>query len=342
LLVEVDEGRHTAAAPMRLGALLDRWLAVKKLAVEPTTLSSYEWIARTYIRPALGARKLASLRPIDLDLLYSDLHGRGLSARTVRICHTVLRHSLEQARKWGLVSRNPAVDATPSPQRRREVTPPTVAQVRTLLEAASDDDPAFATYLWVLASTGCQRGEACALRWSDVDLARGELAIRRSISQVAQELREKDTKTHQSRRVALDDATVVVRRQHRRRQGELALALGVHVADDALPFADVDGRPWRADVCTNRFSRLRARLGLDRVRLHDLWHFVATVLGDGGVPIATISGRLGHRDTATTLNLYTGRFCQDESLRGSQEVEGDQGAVESGRVGGPGVGLFAV
>lgn len=41
------------------------------------------------------------------------------------------------------------------------------------------------------------------------------------------------------------------------------------------------------------------------VRLHDLRHFVATVLGDGGVPIATISSRLGHRDTATTLNIYT-------------------------------------
>lgn len=58
-------------------------------------------------------------------------------------------------------------------------------------------------------------------------------------------------------------------------------------------------------MCTNRFGRLRARLGLDGVRLHDLRHFVASVLGDGGVPIATISSRLGHRDNATTLNLYT-------------------------------------
>ena len=47
------------------------------------------------------------------------------------------------------------------------------------------------------------------------------------------------------------------------------------------------------------------RLGFPGVRLHDLRHFVATVLGDGGLPIATISSRLGHRDTATTLNIYT-------------------------------------
>jgi integrase len=40
------------------------------------------------------------------------------------------------------------------------------------------------------------------------------------------------------------------------------------------------------------------------VRLHDLRHYVATNLGAAGTPIATISARLGHRDRATTLNIY--------------------------------------
>jgi integrase len=131
------------------------------------------------------------------------------------------------------------------------------------------------------------------------------LAIRRSVTVVDGVLREKDTKTHQSRRVAIDEATVGVLRAHRRRQREFWLALGARLADDAALFADVAGRPWRPDVCTNRFARLRATLGLQRVRLHDLRHFVATGLGDGGVPIATISKRLGHRDVSTTLNIYT-------------------------------------
>ncbi len=61
-------------------------------------------------------------------------------------------------------------------------------------------------------------------------------------------------------------------------------------------------------TCTNRFGRLRAELRLSGVRLHDLRHFVATVLCEGGHPIATVSGRLGHGDIATTLNLYTHTF----------------------------------
>jgi integrase len=205
----------------------------------------------------------------------------------------------------GLIARNTAIDATPPAQRRREIVPPTVDQVQALLAAAEADDPDFAAYLWVLAATGCRRGEGCALRWSDVDLELGEVVVRRSISQVGSEMREKDTKTHQSRRLALDVETVAVLRSLRLRARERALALGARLEDDTLLFSDANGRPWRPDVCTNRFGRLRAGLGLERVRLHDLRHFVATVLGGGGVPIATISGRLGHRDNATTLNLYT-------------------------------------
>lgn len=305
LLVEAGEGRHAAAAPMTFGELLDRWLAVKKLAVEPTTLSSYELVARTYLRPVLGYRKLTSLRPIELDGLYAELSDRGLSPRTVRICHTVIRQALDQARRWGLIARSPAVDATPPRQVRHEVTPPTVDQVRDLVAAARAEDPEFGTYLWLLAATGCRRGEACALRWSDIDLDAGQLTIRRSVAMAGGVPYEKGTKTHQSRRVALDRATVAELRAHRLRMRERALSLGVRLADDAHLFAGTDGRPWRPDVCTNRFTRLRDRLGMRAVRLHDLRHFVATVLGDGGVPIATISNRLGHRDTATTLNIYT-------------------------------------
>jgi integrase len=269
LVVEVDGGRHAAAAPMQLGELLDRWLEVKRSSVAPRTIESYE------------------------------------CARTVRICHTVVRQALEQARRWGLIARSPAVDATPPRSLRREVTPPTVDEVVALLDAAYETDPAYGTYLWVTSATGCRRGEACALRWSDIDLDRGELSIRRAVTQVGRELREADTKTHQSRRVALDKATVALLRQHRLREREQALALGVRLADDDLLFATPEGLPWRPDVCTNRFGRLRASLGLDGVRLHDLRHFVASVLIDGGIPISTVSTRLGHSQMSTTLNLYT-------------------------------------
>ncbi len=75
--------------------------------------------------------------------------------------------------------------------------------------------------------------------------------------------------------------------------------------------------PWRPDVCTNWFGRLRAELDLNHVRLHDVRHFVATALGDAGTNIATISVRLDHRDKATTLNIYSHSFPAADAEAGA-------------------------
>jgi hypothetical protein len=68
---------------------------------------------------------------------------------------------------------------------------------------------------------------------------------------------------------------------------ERASSPGIGFDQSGYLFADADGRPWRPDVCTNRFGRLRNQLGFRTVRLHDLRHFVATALVDGGTPIAS-------------------------------------------------------
>jgi integrase len=313
LVVEVDEGRHVAAAPMTVGELVDRWLALKATTVEPTTVEGYRWIVERYVRPEFGARRVSSLRTLELDDWYQRLRsgggaeGRPMAGRTVRLCHTVMRQSLGQARKWGLIARDPASDATPPASKRTEITPPTVSDVRGLLAAAFEFDADFGVYLWMLAVTGCRRGEGCALRWTDVDWERGEIAIRRSIAMHDRKPVEKDTKTHQGRRVSVDGSTQELLREHRLRARERAMASGTPLRDDAFLFSEAaDGsRPWRPDVCTNWFGRLRAGLGLRHVRLHDVRHFVATSLGAAGTPIATISARLGHRDKATTLNIYS-------------------------------------
>lgn len=148
LLVEVDEGRHAAAGPLSFGELLDRWLEVKRLAVEPTTMSSYEWVAGRYLRPALGERRVASLRPIERDALYASLRGSGLSARTVRICHTVVRQSLEQARKWGSSRGGRRSTPLPRPIRAGRSRHRRSTRCSGCWWRPREDDPEFGAYLW--------------------------------------------------------------------------------------------------------------------------------------------------------------------------------------------------
>ncbi len=78
-------------------------------------------------------------------------------------------------------------------------------------------------------------------------------------------------------------------------------------ATDGFVFAvQPDGsRPVRPDHLDASLLRLRDGLGLDRVRLHDLRHFVATTLLAAGVDLATVAGRLGHGGGGkTTLAVY--------------------------------------
>ena len=312
LVTEVDEGRHAASAPGTVGALLDRWLDTKALSVEETTIASYRWMTDKYLRPEIGRVRLSSLKPADLDALYARLaraggtDGTKLSPRTIRICHGVMRQALEQGRKWGLISRNPALDASPPRSRHHEIKPPSVEQVTKLLAAAADEDEDFATYLRVLAATGCRRSEALALRWTDIDWKAGEVTIARSLATVGSKVVEKDTKTHQIRRLSLDGGTTAALKVQRKRAMECAADCDTKLPADCFVFSsDVEGkRPWRPDVATHRFIRLCGNLGVEGVRLHDLRHYVATALGAAGTPLATISARLGHRDKATTLNVY--------------------------------------
>ena len=80
------------------------------------------------------------------------------------------------------------------------------------MEAADERDPRLAPLLMLAALTGMRRGELCALRWTDVDLDRGQMEVSRSVVVVVPGgLAEKGTKTNRTRRVALDDVGLLLR-----------------------------------------------------------------------------------------------------------------------------------
>jgi integrase len=305
-VAEVSAGKHASTATT-LGEVLDRWLAHVGDRLSATTVREYRRLVATRIGPDLGKLSLRRVTAQRLDAYYVTL-GRehGLSPATIRHIHAVLRGSLGQAVRWGWIPSNPAATASPPKLRKREITPPAMTDTRALLQAADTQDPEFGALLRVLAATGARRGEVCGLRWSDLDTKGGTLFIRRSVASVAGGTVVKDTKTHAARRIALDPATLEVLARHRVRVQQRARVCEVPLAPDGYVFTStVDGAcPLHPDTITAGFRRLCERAGLKGVRLHDLRHLHATQLLAAGVPVRTVSGRLGHADAATTLNVY--------------------------------------
>jgi integrase len=309
LYLEVVDGPFLQSSAT-LRDLVETWLPIVAVRLSPKTIYDYERILERILLPALGDVRLDELHAAQLDRLYARLlqagpKGQPLSPNSVRKVHAVLRAALQQALKWGWVNRNVAHMATPPPQRRPNITSPAVADVRQLVSRAAGlhGGPDFAELLWLAAVTGARRGELCGLQWDDVDPQRGVLLIRRAVCEVDSELVVRLPKTHQGRRLALDDGTFEMLRLRRLRLAAQALAAGAALEPWVFPSTYGVPGPRAPESVSRQFRHLCREVGV-QVRFHDLRHFAATEALDAGIPLPTVSKRLGHRDTSTTANIY--------------------------------------
>ena len=323
LVADADQGRQ-AGTSASFKELSERWLELVDTDLSPTTLRRYRNLLSKRILPAIGALPVKSIRTIDLDQLYLGLSREvGLAPATVRQVHAVIRRAFGQAVRWGWVATNPAANASPPRLTSSGIFPPDVEQVVALLAKANETDRTLGRFLHVAVATGARRGEVCALRWQDLDVGNRTITISRSIAAVEGGLMEKSTKSHAARRIALHPDTLVILQAQRDDAEALAKAAETKLLNAAFIFSpDPDGkRPVDPGSITKRFQKLRGSLGLDTVRLHDLRHFAATRLLAAGVPVRTVSGRLGHANAATTLVVY-GHFLEAAD-QAAADVMGD-------------------
>jgi integrase len=318
---KIEMGEWVEPSKQRLDAYLAEWIQGQRLS--PATLASYSKNIRLHIEPHLGVQPIARLTGSAVDAWMRKLEasgradGRGgLSARTVRYVYTILRSALGDAVKQGRLSVNPTDRSTPpSPSEARppEMQAWTAPELGRFLRWADAQDPDLAMGWRLLAATGMRRGEALALRWRDVDLNAGRLAVRRSVGVVkakgaGERLVEGPTKTGRSRVVDLDAGTIAALRSYRAARGGLALDL---MRDSALVLSNLDGTHRHPERFSRRFAgqvaQARKALGEDLlpvIRLHDLRHTHATLLLADGVPVKVVSERLGHASATITLTVY--------------------------------------
>ena len=140
-------------------------------------------------------------------------------------------------------------------------------------------------------ATGLRRGELLGLKWSDIDLDKGIIHVRRQILRQNGEVVEAPLKTKNSyRNIAIGaDAVKVLK--------------GMEQKDEYV-FPSPYGGPMSPDSVLHMLQRVLRRAGLERIRFHDLRHTFSVLALQNGVDVKTLSAMLGHYSAGFTLDTY--------------------------------------
>ena len=300
---DLAERKVQKPAGPTLAALAERYLR-EHVAVrcKPSTAAQYRLAIERYIVPALGERAVSEIGRSHVAELQHALRDRPAMANLVI---ATLSRLIDQAVAWGVVQEttNPCRSAQKYRVRRRERFL-TDAEFRRLgsaldeLEATGRLSPHAASAIRLLMLTGCRRNEILTLRWEDVHLG-------------AQELRLPDSKT-----------------------GPRTISLSVEAADVLAALPKVPDNPWvipgtrpgqRLSSIFEPWSRVRARAGLDDVRIHDLRHSYASRALALGESLPVIAKLLGHAQIQTTARYthLTRDSVKDAATRVANDIAQD-------------------
>lgn len=307
---------------LTVGEYLDRWLGDVRDTVRKSTHERYEYAIEPHIKPALGRIKLKDLNPAQVRWFYRERLDSGRAPATVHKLHVVVHKSLKAAVADGLIPRNAAAGLKLPRITREEIDPLAEEEARRLLETVRGDR---LEALYVLAlHTGMRQGELLALKWDDVDLERGVLRVRRTLTHADKAYVLGEPKTSKSRRtIRLTTSVVNALRTHLSRQLEEMERMGSLYQPGGLIFATETGTIINPSNLRNRsFKPLLKKAGLPPIRFHDLRHTCATLLLSKDVNAKVVSEMLGHSSISVTLDIYSHLLpdMQEKAAKALEEV----------------------
>ncbi|MBQ7542575.1 MAG: tyrosine-type recombinase/integrase [Clostridia bacterium] len=250
----------------------------------------------------------AALQMTASELFEKQAHnGDTLSGTTILRCHALISSILSTAVHWQIIPSNPC-ERIKRPKADKK--PPRYldeAEARKLLECLeAEPNPQYRIAVQVLLFTGLRRGELLGLEWKDVDFSNKVLLVRRTSQYLpGKGIFEDETKNGTSERaIKCSDDVMTALRALRAYRTEQQLKAGDQWHRSDRLFTSWDGKPMVPKTLSKWFATFIQKNNLPDITLHSLRHTNATLQIAGGVPVTTVSHRLGHATPATTTRIY--------------------------------------
>ena len=304
--VSPTSGQIDRDSPLRVLAQL--WLEevnARDLAVGTREL--YADMLERHVNPGLGALRIREIT-VPVTARFIKLTSQRSGPGTAKTARSVLSGMLGLAVRHGALPSNPIRDVARIARPRKPVRALTVdeaTKLRAALAALAADDVAVLLDVPDLVDdfmlgTGLPIGEACAVRWSAVDLAAGVLEVNSTVVRSKEHglvVQDRPKSAAGWRVIALPNSIVEILR--RRRGSGAALSANVFRS----PLGQVRDR----SNTTGDLRRAFDRAGFDWVSSHTLRKTVATRLDDAGLTARQIADHLGHARPSLTQDVYLGR-----------------------------------
>ncbi|MEW2484103.1 site-specific integrase [Mycobacterium sp. NPDC049093] len=337
----LDNGASVKDSKRNLADWLAHWRVTTLAASDrkASTKELYSNLSRRHLEvDPFGSIGLDKLKPSDVEGLVLALGAkmkpgsasetnpspspvRALSDATIRQIYTVLRAGLDGAVRDGLLAKNPAAAVKRPGVARKEARHVEAVDVTKLLLCA--EGLRYRNVLTLVAGTGVRRGEAVAMRWSDIDLEAQVMAVRGTLGRVNGELIITEPKTDRSRRsVPLSAPLVSMLRAHRADQDAERLAAGDQWQDNNLVFATESGTPVDPRNVLRTVQIAAQKAGMADVGVHTLRHSAAVAWLEGQVHIKAVADLLGHSSIAVTGDIYG--HTSDTTARSAVDALADQ------------------
>lgn len=307
-----------------VGQWMDVWYEnYAKIKVRPSSHQTYRGYIENHIKPNIGSMPLNKLSSLELQKFYKKLLNRGrvtrleaknqpkgLSPKTVRNIHQILESAMKLAQEQKLIIKDPTAGCALPKVEKKEMKTLPVEQLASFLREARESG-VFELYYLDLA-TGLRRGELLGLKWTDIDLEKGELQVKRQVVRIEGKIVEAPLKTKNAYRTLplAEDVTAILKQQRKK------------AGNSPWVFPSPNGGPISPDSVLRKLHGVLKRAGLPQVRFHDLRHTFATLALQNGVDIKTVSGMLGHYSAGFTLDTYAHvtTAAQKEAARTMEKV----------------------
>ncbi|MCI1290294.1 MAG: site-specific integrase [Lactobacillus sp.] len=287
-----------------------QWLSIYSGTVKESTLWTSTWRTAKYVIPAFGDYYIDKINLPMCQKIVNSWFKAMPATYGKNICLT--RQVFEYAIRLGLIDNDP-MDKVLRPKtnrRKRSYEFYTKDELNAFLKAAKKDSYKRYTYFRVLAYAGLRRGEGCALKWKDIDFAKGTLSVKRTLTagMKGKQIVQSPKTPTSNRTISLDQATLSVLKHWQLLQAKqlqaATLNLDQYVFDGFrgeyaanVPISSSTVETWNKEICQRGHIR--------HINIHGFRHTHASLLFEAGVPMEQVKDRLGHSTIKTTLDVYT-------------------------------------